>query len=103
MNARITSLVFALTVAAGMSSSLAQEPATTSPQPDAKKPMIPATVPGRDQAPQKVPGNVIPQPQGLVVKPADPAKVRATFDMNGARVDITEGEFFDCQERLKRF
>jgi hypothetical protein len=105
MNARITPVVSALIILAASVSSLAQQPAGTTAQPpgsDVKKPLVPATL-GRPETVPTKPANVPPQPQGLAQKPADPAKVRATYEIGGARVNITEGEFYDCQERLKRF
>jgi hypothetical protein len=35
-----------------------------------------------------------------ITKPADPARVKATYEIDGKRVPITEGEFFQVYERL---
>src|SRR5204862_6338828 len=51
-----------------------------------------------------IPTNVRPAPPApaVIEKPADPAKVRATFEIAGQRVDVTEGEFYDCYKRLEK-
>ncbi len=75
----------------------AQEHPKPSAEVDATVPVKPATpVPQPPTQP-----NVL-QPQG-VEKPADPSKVRATFELQGATVPITEGEFYDAYRRLEKF
>ena len=61
---------------------------------------MPTTGPTREP----VPTNVRPTPPqpAPIEKPADPAKVRATFELGGQRVNVTEGEFYDCYKRLEK-
>jgi hypothetical protein len=76
------------------------DPNQKSPQDAKPKPLVPTTIPSRDPVPTNV--RPAPPPPAVIEKPADPAKVRANFEIGGQRVDVTEGELYDCYKRLEK-
>src|SRR5262245_33107668 len=60
--------------------------------------VVPAGTPNNGPVPNR---GMMPQPQPIV-KPADPTRVKATYELNGVRVPITEGEFYDAFQRIEK-
>lgn len=70
--------------------------ATTFAQ-DPVKPPLPPRPPGPTG-----PAGAAPFQPARLEKPADPAKVRATYELEGATVQITEGAYFDALSMLQK-
>jgi hypothetical protein len=65
---------------------------------DAPKPPLPPRPPGPTG-----PAGAAPFQPARLEKPADPSKVRATYDLEGTTVTITEGAYFDALSLLQKF
>jgi hypothetical protein len=65
---------------------------------DPRKPLIQTNAP-KDPGAVNRPGAA----PAMIEKPADPARARASYEIGGTRVTITDGEFYDAQQRLHHF
>jgi hypothetical protein len=98
MNVRRT-FILAMTSAIALASlpAIGQVPA---PKADTHQDVkvVPAGTPTGPQPPNRI----VPSAPQPIVKPADPARVKATYEINGARVPITEGDFYDAAQRIEK-